>query len=547
MAHRYHILLLFAATLKSLTSAAQYTSYERVIPVGAFSIEPHIRSGQLMQGQGSALLAFNAEIGTLGDADMLLRTVDASGTTLHNLTLGDMSGMGYHDVGMEVVQVADAYYLCGYTRSIDTENPPTFTAFLIKTDTALNLQWQRNYLLPAPYELYANAMTATNDGGLLIAGQVYDASGFHTLLMKVSAADGSLVWANRYDLEFSERVYAVRELPGGDIMLSGNVVFSFELVLPLAMKTGPHGEFIWGKYFNYPPMSIVEQSNFLSLHVRDVDDILLCGHTDVMGQGGEDIYVVNIDSSGAVNWVRTYGTPAFDMPSAFQWDEAGQELVALGFSSWFTAAQSPTALSLRIAPDGLLIDSRLHGDTTGAVQNGLLTTSQRLSPSSRLLAGWHGFPAELYVTGVDNDLGNTCNAHAVPISPGNWTTTTGGFSAIITPLSLQLNDLTFNASSLSDEVILCDSPLAAPSLSAAPIFSVQPNPAMDDFVIVLPPESRAIDVVEILDTHGRTVRTMRANNGTRLIIARSGLRAGAYAVRFLRDGLVLGSARLILE
>lgn len=547
MAHRYHILLLFSAVLPPLISIAQYTSYERVIPVGDFSIEPHIRSGQLMQGDGSALLAFNAEIGSLGDADMLLRTVDASGTMLHSLTLGDMSGMGYHDVGMEVVQVADAYYLCGYTRSIDTENPPTFTAFLIKTDAELNLQWQRNYLLPAPYELYANAMTPTSDGGLIIAGQAYDPSGFHTLLMKVSAADGGVVWANKYEMDFSERIYAVRELPGGDVMLCGNVVFGFELVLPMVLKTGPHGEFIWGKYFNYPPASIVEQSNFLALHVRDADDILLCGHTDVMGLGSEDIYLVNIDSSGTVNWARTYGTPDFDMPSAFQWDEAGQELVTLGFSSGFTAAQSPTALSMRIAPDGLVIDARLHGDTTGTVQNGLLTTSQRLSPYARLLAGWHGSPTELYVAGMDNDLGNTCNAYSVPVSPGNWTTTTGGFSAVVTSLSLQVNDVTFNTSTLTDEVVLCDSPLAVGPITNAPTLSVQPNPALDEFIIVPPLEGSAIDAVEILDTQGRTVRTVQTNSGTRLTITRSGLKAGAYVVRVLNDGLILGSARLMLQ
>lgn len=535
------------ACLLALNSSAQYTSYERVIPAGAFSIEPHIRTGQLMQGQGTALLAFNAEIGTLGDADMFLRTVDASGTTLHNLTLGDMNGMGYHDVGMEVVQVADAYYLCGYTRSIDTADPPTFTAFLIKTDTALNVQWQRNYLLPAPNELYANAMTATSDGALLIAGQAYDGNDFHTVLMKVSAADGSLLWSNRYGMDFGERVHAVRELPGGDIMLSGNVVFNFELVLPMAMKTGPQGEFIWGKYFNYPPMSIVEQSNFLALHVRDVDDILLCGHTDVMGLGGQDCYLVNIDSSGAVNWVRTYGTPAFDMPSAFQWDEAGQELVALGFSSGFTATQAPTALGLRIAPDGLLIDSRLYGDTTGAVQNALLTTSQRLSVSSRLLAGWHGFPAELYVAGVDNDLGNTCNAHSVPISPGNWTTTTGAFDATVTPLHPQLNDAAFSSSSLSDEVILCDSPLAMPEVLDEPRFTVLPNPAMNDFVVLLPKDARASDAVEVIDAQGRILQSVRANSGAQVTIVRGEMPAGVHAVRYLRDGLVRSCALLVLQ
>ena len=168
--------VLLTALFSPLATSAQLTAYERTIPATAFSIEPQIRTAQLQQGDGSALLAFNAEIGALGDADMLLRKLDADGNILHSLQLGDAEGQGYHDVGMEVLQQGDSYYICGYTRSMDDGNPPTFTAFLLKTDTALNFQWQRNYILPAPLELYANAMTMSANGDLLLAGQAYDGS-----------------------------------------------------------------------------------------------------------------------------------------------------------------------------------------------------------------------------------------------------------------------------------------------------------------------------------------------------------------------------------
>lgn len=526
--------------------SAQYTSYERAVNAAAFSIEPFIRSAQLTQGEGSALLAVNAEIGTLGDADMLLQKLDAAGNTLHTLSIGDMGGQGYHDVGMEVVQKGAAYFICGYTRSIDVASPPTFTAFLLKTDTALNLLWQRNYILPGPLELYANAMTISASGDLIIAGQVYDGSDFHTLVMKVASTDGAVLWAKRYAMEFGERVQCVRELPGGDILLSGNVVFTFELVLPFAFKVDSEGDFRWGKYYNYPPASIVEQSNFLFIHARNVDDILLCGHTDVMGSGGEDGYIVNIDSSGTINWARTYGTPGYDLPSAFHYDGAASELVMLGFSGWFTGSGAPTSMAMRIAPGGLLLDAQLYGDTTGLVQNAALTTTQRIGPNSRFLAGWRGFPADIYYTGVDNDLVNACSSFPVsPFTPA-FSVTSGAFVATVTPVVPQENDVEFNTSTFDNSTVLCDSPTGVrESNASSPLFSVVPNPVTTSFELIARQPLTANDVIEIVDLNGRIVRTQ--GGGTRTVMQRGDMAAGLYTVRVMREGAALGTMRVVLE
>ena len=145
--------LSLSLVLLNIALHAQAPSFEKVIPASPFSIEPVIRSGQLEQSNGSFLLATNAAVGALGDADLLLRKMNGNGDLLHEITIGDAGGQGYHDVGMEIVELAGNYFICGYTRGIDTASPPTFTAFLIKLDTALNFQWQKNYVLPGPLEL----------------------------------------------------------------------------------------------------------------------------------------------------------------------------------------------------------------------------------------------------------------------------------------------------------------------------------------------------------------------------------------------------------
>ena len=527
---------------------AQPNSFEQVVPASSFSIEPAIRSSQIAQGDGSALLATNALTGALGDADLLLRKMNASGDLLHEVNIGDAGGQGYHDVGMEVVQLGEHYFICGYTRGIDTTSPPTFTSFLIKLDTALNFQWQKNYVLPGPLELYANSMTLTDNGQFLIAGQLYDGFDFHTMLMKVGS-DGSVIWMKQYQIPNGERVHCVRELPGGDILLSGNMIFGFELVLPFAFKVDPNGDFIWGRFYNYPPASPVEHSNFLFIHVQSVDDILLCGHTDVMGVGGQDYYIVDIDSSGAVNWARTYGAPQTEFPTAALFDAAASEVIMLGSSSSFTPTFTPNALAMRIAPGGLLIDAKLFGDTTTTQQAALMAT-QRVAADSRMMMGWRGFPDDdIYMAGTDNDLSNTCNSFAVLPASLPQTSTTGPFTAVVTTTAVLVTELTFITSSFLGDSLLCDSPTAVPEPMAptVDILTVVPNPAVGDIRLVCRGELRRTDAIEIVDVNGRILRTIHGNGTREVLIERGDLSPGMYLVRILRNGAPWGSACVVAE
>lgn len=519
-----------------LAQSAVAQSYEKVIPTSPFSIEPSIRSAQLAQGAGSAFVLTNANIGSLGSADMLLLKVNANGDIVHDLQIGDVGGQGYHDVGMEAVQVGADIYICGYTRAIDTAASPTFTSFLIKVDTALNLQWQKNYILPGPMELYANALTSTDNGQLLIAGQVYDGSDFHTMLMKV-ASDGSLIWIKQYDIDFGERIHCVRELPGGDILLSGNVVFGFELVLPLVFKVNATGDFIWGKYYNYPPMSIVEHSNFLFIHAQSVDDILLCGHTDVMGVGGQDFYIVDIDSSGAVNWARTYGVGQSEFPSAAQFDAAANELVMLGNSNSFNASFTPVPIAMRIAPgNGLLLDAELYGDTA-TTQLATLDHCQRLDAGTRIISGWRGFPSDdLYIAGTDNDLHNTCNTYAVSPAVLPQTTTTGAFTAVVTQPAPVVNNTALGTTTFSGGTVLCIGPTVVTEVAAGNDLEVWPMPATNMIHIRSAVPVETGDRIELVDQQGRIVLTMAGNGASDLRLERGATSAGAYVLRIRRAG-----------
>ena len=77
--------------------------------------------------------------------------------------------------------------------------------------------------------------------------------------------------------------------------MSGSMIFGFELVLPFVCKLNATGDFLWGKYYNYPP-GFVERSSFQFIRVGSMSNIQMAGYTDKFGAGSTDFYVVDIDN-----------------------------------------------------------------------------------------------------------------------------------------------------------------------------------------------------------------------------------------------------------
>ncbi|MBK6752414.1 MAG: T9SS type A sorting domain-containing protein [Flavobacteriales bacterium] len=520
--------VILSAALLPVTALAQTSSFEKVVAAPLFSIDAIARAAQLAPDQGACVFASNALIGPLGDADILLLRVNGAGDIVQNLTIGDAGGQGYHDVAKEVVQTDKHYYVTGYTRAIDTSALHTFTAFLIKVDTALNFVWQKNYILPGQ-EIYAEAMTPVGASDLLIAGKTYDGGGsFHSFVMRTDST-GTPLWIQQYQMPLGETIECVRELPGGDILLSGSVIFSFELVLPFVCKLNAAGDFLWGKYYNYPP-GFVERSSFQFIRVGSMANIQLAGYTDKFGAGSTDYYIVDIDSSGTVNWARTYGGSQFDEPNMVQYDSQVNELVMVGSSGSFATLGAPYPMVMRVAPSGTLINAALYGDTS-VYQPSRFYHSSRVGPDARLLMGSRDAPADdLYLVGADNDLVNGCEVHPVVPAIAPQASGTSSFTANVVPIAPVINDSALAVGSFSNETLLCDQPTALTEPTAPSGLLFFPSPGQGTFQWQLPPSFRATSI-RVYDPMGRLVFTQE--DGPDVVRLPEGLSAGRYEVRVM--------------
>jgi hypothetical protein len=454
MRSRGWLLLLLGSPLQlGQNLRAQSTSFEIGVQAPMFSIDGMARAAQLDPYQGACVFVSNALLGSLGDADILMLRVNGAGAIVQDLVIGDASGQGYHDVAKETVQADKHYYVTGYTRAIDTSTAHTFTSFLIKVDTALNFIWQKNYILPGQ-EMYAEAMTTAGPAHLLVAGKIYDGSDFHSFVMRTDTT-GAVEWIKKLDMPLGENIECIRRLPSGEILISGSMIFGFELVLPFASKLSATGDPIWSRYYNYPP-GFIERSSFQFIHFTSVDHIALVGYTDRFSFGGTDCYMVDIDTSGAVNWARTYGGPQFDEPRMIHFDASSEELVLAGSSGSFASNGAPFPMAMRLATDGSHLGTALYGDT-GIYQPGRFFHGSRVGTGQRLLMGSRDYPVDdLYLVGTGNDLSNGCAYHPVVPSIAPQSSGSAAFAVAVSVLEPVVTDSALTTYHFEQATVLCD-------------------------------------------------------------------------------------------
>ncbi|TRW22209.1 T9SS type B sorting domain-containing protein [Flavobacterium zepuense] len=148
-----------------------------------------------------------------------------------------------------------------FNGDIPLPNPPDKNALVVKFDTNGNVVWAKNII-----GLNGQSITQTSDGGYLVAGERYSPGfnvSYDALIVKLNA-NGTTAWEQTY----------------GGPGLNADVAWR--------IKETSDGNYIFGG-------SSIAGNNSM-----------------VVGQGGQDVWIVKINTTGAVLWQKLYGTTYFD-------------------------------------------------------------------------------------------------------------------------------------------------------------------------------------------------------------------------------------------
>jgi predicted secreted protein len=246
---------------------------------------------------GYAIDGYTSSYGA-GSYDFWLIKIDANGKMLWNKTYG---GLG-EDIAEWIIQTSDGgFALSGKTTSFGAGG---FDAWLVKTDSDGNMQWNKTY--GGPNDDLAGSVIQTSDGGYLFSASTYSfgAGGRDFWLIKTDQL-GNMEWNKTYGGPNGDGQGSVSlTSDGGYAIVGWTYSFGAGGSDGWFVKTDANGNVQWNKTFGGP----LEDGLSAALQTADGGYFLL-GQACSFGAGGQDIWLIKADQFGNMEWNKTFGGP----------------------------------------------------------------------------------------------------------------------------------------------------------------------------------------------------------------------------------------------
>jgi uncharacterized delta-60 repeat protein len=281
-----------------------------------------------------------------------------------------------------VVDSGGNVYCAGHTRSFGAGWEDTL---LLKYNSSWSLQWAKTWGGSGAYDML-NGVAIDSGGNIYCAGSTasFGAGSVDAALLKYNNS-GTLQWAKTWGRSGDwDYLYAVALDSGGNIYCAGWGSFGAGDDA-LLLKYDSSGALQWAKTWGGS-----YDDELRAVAVDSAGNIYCAGYTESFGAGG-DALLLEYDSSGTLKWAKTWGGSNPDYLSAVTVDSAGN-IYCAGSTNSFGAGSN----------DALL----LKYDSSGTVQ---LAKTWGGSASDYLSAVTVDSAGNIYCAGSTNSFGAGSN------------------------------------------------------------------------------------------------------------------------------------------
>ena len=289
-------------------------------------------------GDGGFAVAGATESKGAGEFDVWLLKLDAVGELIWDRYFGGRAT----DWASAIVETSDGgLVMAAYTQAT-TEDAYDF--WVIKVDANGELVWERQFGGPATD--WASAIAETNDGGLVVVGHTESkgAGDADMWIIKLSA-DGELLWDRTVGGSARDYASAVTATGDGGLVVAGPIESDgAEGVDIQVLKLDVSGELIWDRRFGGASADWVRAV----VETRD-GGYAVAGYTMSKGAGLNDVWLLKLDAGGGLLWDRTYGGTANDWARALV--EMPDGSLAMAGDTWSKGAGQGDVWVLKVAPE----------------------------------------------------------------------------------------------------------------------------------------------------------------------------------------------------
>ncbi len=265
---------------------------------------------------GYILVGYTSSYGA-GNEDFWLVKTDSGGIKEWDKTFGD----GGRDLAASVQQTSDGgYILAGLT---DSYGAGSYDAWLVKTDSSGNKQWDKTFGESSCDVAYA--VQQTSNGGYILAGSTssYGAGNEDFWLVKTDS-DGNKEWDKTFGGGGRDSASSVQQTSDGGYILAGSTGsygagnYDFWIV-----KTDSNGIKEWDNNFGG-----TDYDGAYAVQKTSDGGYILAGYAESYGAGNGDVHIVKTDSNGNKEWNKTFGGHSWGSASSVQQTSDGGFIIA---------------------------------------------------------------------------------------------------------------------------------------------------------------------------------------------------------------------------
>jgi len=228
------------------------------------------------------------------EGDIYLVKTDSDGNLIWHKTFGGSKC----DWEGKVRQTTDGgYIIAGSTSSFGAGRDDVY---LIKTDPNGNFLWQNTFGGSNWENGYS--VQQTTDGGYIIGGKAYGEGYKDVYLVKADSA-GNLKWQKTFGGSGADRGYSVQQTSDGGYIIAGMTAsFGAGWLDVYLIKTDPNGNLLWQRTFG-------GSNDDVGYSVQQTSDggYIIAGSTESAGYPDHDVYLTKVDSTGNLQWEKTFG------------------------------------------------------------------------------------------------------------------------------------------------------------------------------------------------------------------------------------------------
>lgn len=232
-------------------------------------------------------------------------------------------GGSYQDNGFWIEQTSDGgYIVAGQTLSFGT-GPND--AWILKLDQAGNVEWQKTLGGSGPD--FALSIKQTADDGFIVGASTYPLSQppLDFWLIKLDSA-GNVIWQKSYGGTGDDIAYSVSITSDGGFIVSGaSDSFGAGFYDFWLLKLDSTGGIQWEK--TYGGTDTDEYSAFGAQETSD-DGFIAAGTSYDRKDDSSGMVVLKLDSNGQIQWQKSYGTSASEWAASIQQTADGGYMLA---------------------------------------------------------------------------------------------------------------------------------------------------------------------------------------------------------------------------